>query len=241
MLAITLQDDNIETEIAGTGKAALEMLEKDDFDLMLLDLGLPDIDGLEVLEKLRNSRKIGQLPVIVITGREKMRDKVKAFELGAVDYINKPINFLDVQARIVATLRRNETQSAVEKEVTKDLQRTQEELLRISKAVDCASDAVCVLDATQAVSYVNGSFVTLFGVNGEDLEVEGCFSRLFVEQREWDEIWGVCEENGSFAGDLDMRAESGESLIVHCRADAVLNEGSSFLGTVILFTDIRQR
>jgi diguanylate cyclase (GGDEF)-like protein/PAS domain S-box-containing protein len=240
LLAISLQDDDIETEIAGTGEAALEVLRNGDFQLVLLDLGLPDIDGMEVLEKIRGDEQLSRLPVIVITGREKMRDKVRAFDLGAVDYINKPINFLDVQARIVATLRRKEKQAEEDSEVNQAFQRTQEDLVRISKAVDSASDAVSIVDAGQRISYVNDAFTSLFGVTGEDLQVMARFRRLFAEGRIWEEIWEVCEEHGSFAGELEMRNDEGDELIVHCRADAILDDRRNFLGTVILYTDIRQ-
>jgi len=240
LLAITLQDDSIETEIAGTGEGALEALRKGDFELVLLDLGLPDIDGLEVLERIRKDAALSATPVIVITGREKMRDKVRAFDLGAVDYINKPINFLDVQARIVATLRRREKQAA-QVEVSRDLERTQAELLRISKAVDSASDAVCIVDDRHRVCYVNDAFVALFGLGLEELQVAARFRRLFADSKIWEEIREVCEEHGSFAGELEMRSEDDEPLVVHCRADAILDEGRNFLGTVLLLTDIRQR
>ena len=241
LLAISLQDDDIETEIVGSGKEALETLKRGGFELVLLDLGLPDIDGLEVLETIRKDAQLSGMPVIVITGREKMRDKVRAFDLGAVDYINKPINFLDVQARIVATLRRKEKQSAADSEVSQDLQRTQEELVRISKAVDSASDAVCIVDAKQHVSYVNDAFATLFGIGTEELQVAARFRKLFADSRVWEEIREICEEHGSFAGELDMRTDDGERLVVHCRADAILDERRNFLGTVVLLTDIRQR
>jgi len=239
LLAISLQDDNIETEIAMDGEGALKALENP-FDLVLLDLGLPDIDGLEVLEKLRNEKGLTQLPVIVITGREKMRDKVKAFDLGAVDYINKPINFLDVQARIVGTLRRRQKQEAVDLESNTVFQRTQEDLVRISKAVDSASDAVCIVDSEQRVSYVNDAFAGLFEVSLDDLQVSARFRKLFSDAQTWQEIWEVCEEHGSFGGELTMQGKE-DSVVVHCRADAILDDRRNYLGAVIVLTDIRQR
>lgn len=239
LLAISLQDDNIDTVIAKGGEEALRALEKP-FDLVLLDLGLPDIDGLDVLEKMRKEMGLQQLPVIVITGREKMKDKVKAFDLGAVDSINKPINFLDVQARIVGTLRRRQKEEAVDLESNTVFQRTQEDLVRISKAVDSASDAVCIVDASQRVSYVNDAFSGLFDVTFEDLQVSARFRKLFSEQRVWQEIWEVCEEHGSFGGELMMNGQE-DAVVVHCRADAILDDRRNYLGAVIILTDIRRQ
>lgn len=74
-----------------------------EFDLMVLDLGLPDKDGLEVLEAMR--RKGLHLPVIILTARDSIRDKVAGLEVGADDYITKPFSFEELLARIRARLR----------------------------------------------------------------------------------------------------------------------------------------
>ena len=240
LLAISLQDDSLETTLVADGEAALRSIKEQNFDLVLLDLGLPDIDGMEVLERIRQVHDSTSLPVIIITGREKMSDKVRAFDLGATDYINKPINFLDVQARIVATVRRRRNLAEASRQTNDAMQRTQEELRRIGKAVDSVSDAICLLNAEQRVDYVNDAFVALFGTSLEDLGGGGRFRRLF-DPKTWEEIWGVCEEHGAFSGDLMLRGAGNELIAVSCRADAILDEQRAFLGAVLLFTDIRQR
>jgi len=241
LLAISLQDGSIDTTVAGDGAEALGLIKDGGFDLVLLDLGLPDIDGMEVLERIRKEHDATALPVIIITGREKMSDKVRAFDLGAADYINKPINFLDVQARIVATLRRRRSHAEATLETSAAIQRTQEELRRIGKAVDSASDAICLLNSEQRVDYVNDAFVALFGVTLESLSVGGRFRRMFEPVSVWEEIWETCEEHGAFSGDLTLRGADESMIAVSCRADAILDEQRAFLGAVVLFTDIRQR
>jgi two-component system KDP operon response regulator KdpE len=96
-----------DTELIGvpTGEAALEKIEHEAPDLVLLDVGLPDIDGYEVLAQ---TREFSDVPIIMLTARDDALDKVKGLELGADDYITKPFNHLELLARIRALLRRLE-------------------------------------------------------------------------------------------------------------------------------------
>jgi diguanylate cyclase (GGDEF)-like protein len=241
LLAILIQDDDIETDWAASGEEALKKLRAGGFDLVLLDLGLPDMDGLEVLSRIRRDKAVGQVPVIVVTGRENIADKVKAFDLGAVDYINKPINFPDVQARIVATLSRQRKLLAEETEARNQQQRTTHELLRISTAVDSASDAVMIQDENSRCIYLNAAFETLFSVGVEDLQVGGRLRRLFTGSKAGEDIWETCEEHGSWSGEVEMNTAEDSRVLVHARADAILDERRVFLGSVLILTNIGQR
>ena len=88
--------------VAGKGEQALEIIEQSSPDLMLLDLGLPGMSGLEVCQRVR---KQSDLPIIVISVKNKERDKVLALDLGADDYISKPFGINEVLARIRVALR----------------------------------------------------------------------------------------------------------------------------------------
>jgi DNA-binding response OmpR family regulator len=104
-------------DAAPTGSAALDNIHSTDYDLVVLDLGLPDMDGLHVLEKVRN-RKIGP-PVLILSARGTLDDRVKGLELGADDYLIKPFAFVELLARVRALLRRG--QPAPEKLQVSDL------------------------------------------------------------------------------------------------------------------------
>ncbi|MCC6862146.1 MAG: response regulator transcription factor [Bryobacterales bacterium] len=93
-------------DIAPTGTAALELAHTVDYDLVILDLMLPDLDGLSVLEKIRN-RKIVP-PVLILSARDAVDDRVKGLELGADDYLVKPFAFVELLARIRVLLRRGQ-------------------------------------------------------------------------------------------------------------------------------------
>ena len=88
---------------AGTGQQALELVEHESPDLVLLDVGLPDMDGFKVLEEIRF---FSDVPVVMLTARDDTIDKVRGLELGADDYVTKPFNHLELLARIKAVLRR---------------------------------------------------------------------------------------------------------------------------------------
>ena len=241
LLAISLQTDNIESDHAGDGKKALELARAKAFDLVLLDLGLPDMDGLDVLAALKTDPALKHLPVIVITGRERMEDKLRAFNLGAVDYVSKPFNFLEVQARIIATLKRKSAADDAEQAVQQERQRTHEEMLRISRAVDAAGDAVAILNPEGRVTYINEAHTDFFGLTLDELQVFERHRRLFRKPELWDEIWRTCEEGGAWSGEVQMHAAGERLAPTLCRADAIRDERRAFLGVVLIFTDITQR
>jgi two-component system copper resistance phosphate regulon response regulator CusR len=89
-----------------TGAEALEHLQSADYDMVVLDLGLPDMDGLKVLEKIRN-RTLGP-PVLILSARSGLEDRVKGLEQGADDYLVKPFAFVELLARVRALLRRGQ-------------------------------------------------------------------------------------------------------------------------------------
>ena len=87
------------------GEAALDVVEREHPDIVLLDVGLPDIDGFEVLRQIR---AFSDVPIVMLTARDDAMDKVKGLELGADDYVTKPFNHLELMARVRAVLRRLE-------------------------------------------------------------------------------------------------------------------------------------
>jgi len=112
-----LQGAGYAVDTASTGAAALDCLHSTDYDLVVLDLMLPDMDGLQVMEKVRN-RKLGP-PVLILSARGALDDRVKGLELGADDYLVKPFAFVELLARVRALLRRG--QPAPEKLQVADL------------------------------------------------------------------------------------------------------------------------
>jgi DNA-binding response OmpR family regulator len=98
-----LRADGHVTTCVADGRHGLEHALSDDFDLMVLDIGLPGLDGFEVLDRLRSQGS--QLPVIVLTARDSVGDTVSALEGGADDYMPKPFRFAELLARVRLRLR----------------------------------------------------------------------------------------------------------------------------------------
>src|SRR5215831_1066293 len=101
-----LQGAGYAVDTASTGGAALDCIHSTDYDLVVLDLMLPDMDGLQVMEKVRN-RKLGP-PVLILSARGALDDRVKGLETGADDYLVKPFAFVELLARVRALLRRGQ-------------------------------------------------------------------------------------------------------------------------------------
>ncbi len=102
--SVELQGHTVAT--AENGRVALELLRREPFDLLLLDIEMPEMDGIQVLEQLKADRQLRDLPVIVTSVIEGLDSVVRCIELGAEDYLHKPVNPVLLKARINASLEK---------------------------------------------------------------------------------------------------------------------------------------
>lgn len=102
-IQLELEHEEYETAVSGDGREGLGLAESGDFDLVLLDIMLPGLNGLEVLRRLRKAENY--TPVIMLTARDSVMDKVSGLDMGADDYITKPFAIEELLARIRAALR----------------------------------------------------------------------------------------------------------------------------------------
>ncbi len=105
ILKFNLEKEGYKTKQAFDGEEGLKLSKEEDFDLVLLDVMLPKMDGFQVLRELRTYKK--SIPILLVTAREDEIDKVLGLELGADDYITKPYSVRELMARVKANLRRN--------------------------------------------------------------------------------------------------------------------------------------
>lgn len=101
-----LESAGYDVDIAPDGQTAIDLVHAKDYDLITLDMMLPDMDGLRVLERIRN-RKTNP-PVLILSARGAVEDRVKGLELGADDYLTKPFSFVELLARVRVLLRRGQ-------------------------------------------------------------------------------------------------------------------------------------
>jgi two-component system copper resistance phosphate regulon response regulator CusR len=103
-LARGLEADGFTVDGAGDGQAGVRQAVRSRYDLVILDLLLPKLDGFDVLRELRHSRP--ELPVVIVSARSELETKLRGFDLGACDYLSKPFSFDELLARVRAQLRR---------------------------------------------------------------------------------------------------------------------------------------
>ena len=104
-IELILRKADLNTYVTDSGEEGIELAKLYDYDLILLDLSLPDIDGYDVLRKLRMSRIA--TPTLILTGLDGIDSKIKGFSVGADDYLTKPFNREELIARIHAIVRRS--------------------------------------------------------------------------------------------------------------------------------------
>lgn len=117
-IRFSLEQDGMEVDCAYDGEEALNMVREHDYDMILLDIMLPKMDGIQVCQQIR---EFSSVPIIMLTAKGEDMDKILGLEYGADDYITKPFNILEVKARIKAIMRRT-TKPAAKEEKAKVVQ-----------------------------------------------------------------------------------------------------------------------
>ena len=112
-IRFSLEQDGMEVDCAYDGEEAVELAKKTEYDIVLLDVMLPKLDGYEVCQAIR---EFSDMPLIMLTDKGGDMDKILGLEYGADDYISKPFNILEVKARIKAIIRRSSKNRRLKKE-----------------------------------------------------------------------------------------------------------------------------
>ncbi|MCZ6675786.1 MAG: response regulator, partial [Candidatus Poribacteria bacterium] len=139
LLVNELTDAGFEVSVAMSGQIALRQLKYDHPDIILLDVLMPGMDGFETCRRLKASRKTKDIPVIFMTALADTADKVKGFNVGAVDYVTKPLQYEEVKARVKTHLMIQRLQKHLE-EKNAHLQQEIIERKRVEEALQEAND-----------------------------------------------------------------------------------------------------
>jgi DNA-binding response OmpR family regulator len=134
-----------EADTAADGERAREMVDQQNYDLVILDLNLPKADGLDVLKHIR--QRNAAVPVLAVTSRQEVEDRVKTLDLGADDYLPKPFAFAELAARARALLRRSHQQAGEVLHVEDlELKRVERRVIRGGKEIDLTPKEIALLE-----------------------------------------------------------------------------------------------
>lgn len=237
MLDEALRREGMEVWMAQDAEKGLELARQHEFDLALIDQILPGMDGLEACGLFRSDPRLARVPVIMMTGRQSTDDKVKAFELGAVDYVNKPFVIPELLARMGATLRRKASLDRWVLANREEREQDQDELRRLGSAVDHAADAIVIVDGHARILYANHSFSSLFGANNPREHRSTWVDSWLGQPEIWASIRATCQHGQTWSGEVSVKSVNGGKLSCLCRASPLPSPGE----LVLLFTDISER
>lgn len=213
-----LEKSNFKVLIAEKGSSALKRVHYIKPDMILLDIRMPDMDGFEVCRRLKEDSASKNIPVIFMTAQTDAVDKVKGFELGAVDYITKPVQVEDVLIRITTHLTIcHLQQSLLEKnellkqEVVK-YQYVEGELRKFSRAVEQSGNAILITNIKGYIEFVNPTFSFQTGYTEE--EVLGQNPRILKSGKQskdfYQKMWTTLHEGHVWKDELLNKRKNGE-------------------------------
>lgn len=229
--------------MATSGNEALQLALKHDFSLVLLDVQMPEMDGFEVAQLLRQGRKTRNIPIIFVTAISKEHKYVfKGYECGAVDYLFKPIDQQVLTAKVEVFLDLDMQKRRLQQAVVQ-MKRLKDENERLLQAI---GDGILGTDAEGKVTFVNSAASTLFGMERDELVGSAVDSLICHDEdgsKRWDwnnaPLTAACREDRPWRSETPCFIEREGSLVALDVSATPLNQpGEPFSGVVMVVRDI---
>ena len=201
ILGRSLEQQGHAVELAENGQQALEMIQAQAFDLMLLDILMPEMDGYQVLEYMRSDGTLRDIPVIVISAVEEMESVVRCIRMGAEDYLTKPFNPVLLKARIGASLEKKRLRDQ-EQAVLRQLQVERERLVLLNRI---GRDLTATLDLSQVIERLLQAAIEIIGA-------EGASVWLWDKAQEGSLVCQAAYHQGQERTPRDLRLPSGQGI-----------------------------
>ena len=178
ILSQIIEREGYKVRKAINGETALISVQSRPPDLILLDIMMPDIDGYQICQKLKENPQTAEIPIIFVSALDEVLDKVKAFQLGCVDYLTKPFQVQELLVRIQTHLRLQQQKQQLEKQ-NKQLKKqiynrrlVEEKLQLLHKAISACSNGIIITNATEAnnpIIYANLAFERISGYSVKEV------------------------------------------------------------------------
>ena len=212
-----------------SAKDALNVLLKTDIAVVLMDVSMPDVDGFELADMIRQHPRFQKTAIIFISGVHLTdSDKLRGYRSGAVDYISVPVVpevliskiaiFVELhrKTRMLESLNRDLERRVTER--TEELRKSEEQFRLRAELIELASDAIIVRDGDGSIQFWNAGAEVLYGWSREDVlghDLHQVLKTVFPHLRE--EVEAALRERGSWQGHLTQTTKNGSEIVVACR------------------------
>ncbi|HEY9653262.1 MAG TPA: response regulator [Coleofasciculaceae cyanobacterium] len=244
-----LEDSNFKVAVAEDGESAIEMAHYSPPDLILLDILMPDMDGFETCRRLKSDTATQDIPVIFMTALTEKVDKVKGLNLGAVDYITKPLEHEEVLARINIHLRlRNLTKKLTEQnryleQEIFERKQAEQKILEQAALLNVTTDAILVRDLKHHIQYWNKGAERIYGWKAQEAIGKNA-NELLYRRETLDQLEDSRKsllETGHWQSELYQITKENKSIIVASRWTLVRDENGQPKSILTVNTDITEQ
>lgn len=235
--------------IAEDGESAIARAEYAPPDLILLDILMPRMDGFETCRLLKKSGLTQDIPIIFMTALSETVDKVKGFELGAVDYLTKPLQHQEVLARIQLHLKLRsltktlqEQNLRLENEIAERLQ-VEEKIREQAALLDITSDAILVKDFDNQIRFWNQGAEHLYGWKATEVIGKSVNQILYLPETlsQIQDIYANIAKSGFWHGELHQVNKKGQDIIVASRWTLMRDRNEQAISILTVNTDITEK
>ena len=198
-ILIELLDDKYDILASLNGHDAIEIINEEQIDLILLDIMMPEIDGYEVCKRLKENSKTKDIPIIFITAKTDEESIKKAYEVGGVDYITKPFKAIEVLSRINTHLTLAEQKTFLEHSLEENMI-----LLNQYKQVVDESSLVSKTDLMGKITYANDEFAKISGYTKDELigKSQNIVRHPDVANSVYKEMWQTIKNKQIWRGEV---------------------------------------
>lgn len=220
---------------ATNGEQALQRIEKNEIDLILLDIMMPILDGFETCKRLKSDARYRDIPVIFLTAKNDEESLIKGFEAGAVDYISKPFLRRELIARVTTHLNLRLTQKKLSAELSDN-----KELLKQYKNIVDQSSIVTKSDLSGRIIYANDNFCSISGYSRDELigKSHNIVRHPEVPSSFYTEMWDTINDKRTWKGVVKNLTKEGKVYVVDAVVNPILNTQDEIIEYISLRKDI---